>query len=741
MNIVANSLFNEADDGYDTRILSPVHISGIVYFGDLYNYTSYYTSSLIRTYNTSTGSLGILSTERVLGGISPIFDGKCLSVISRASSTVSSEYRIKVYSPLTSSWTTSTVSGKVFINPRPFTVSISGDSRYIFYADNTVSASVVGIWDTVGDTYNKITTDNVSLTSGRIIIDMVLSNGYDPTNIGELFVLTSVENYFQEPQVFRYTIPTSPPYTGGAWTNITPAQISGKIYMSPQEPNGWTYTRCHTGLATVKTLTGTDDVFVKMWDNTKSIVRYNMAGCKLPDDSVLAAGGYACDIYRSADMGSSWVMQNPHAWSNRYYNNLVYFNDGSSGTVLQFSGSGGIDLKKSTDWGVTWTNLPTPPYPNYLWYSVLNVSGSAIMMCGTNTSYTRLTSVWKSNDFGSSWVQTGNIPGARSDQWAAVMPDQSIVAGCGYYKVDCYRSTDYGASWTLKNASVPFGVRCSAAAWVLPDGANGLLCMTMGDDTPNGYTPIPDVWVSADYGANWVKRSTVPLIRNHNSPTAVVVSGTTTVLYGGGYYLEAYYSDDMCSSWHNTYHFHLPTPYVYRNVSGSTWEQVGTLPSPDYSDQPWYWDEHIDHIFKGTVSGNVICITSYDIEMDNYSGALCTFNMFTSSAVLTSSWQSVGMPNTSSDQIVWDFAETGGLVNTLYLPFSKHDPYEWSNMSGAMYGARYYFDDPSSSGYCVITNAAPGDIYNIGGVSSDPTNHIEFTMWANSAYGSRGKGK
>ena len=99
------------------------------------------------------------------------------------------------------------------------------------------------------------------------------------------------------------------------------------------------------------------------------------------------------------------------------------------------------------------------------------------------------------------------------------------------------------------------------------------------------------------------------------------------------------------------------------------------------------------------------------------------------------------MPNTSSDQIVWDFAETGGSVNTLYLPFSKHDPYEWSNMSGAMYGARYYFDDPSSSGYCVITNAAPGDIYNIGGVSSDPTNHIEFTMWANSAYGSRGKGK
>ena len=738
MNIVANSIFNDATDGYGTRILYPVHISGIVYFADMYDCTYYdyrYTSGVIRTYTAETGSSGMLSIENKLLGISPIFDGKCLSVVSRADSGVSSEYRIKVYDPSTSSWTTSVVSGNVFTEPLPFTFSVSGDSRYIFYADNTVNAAVVGIWDTVGDTYSKITTDNVSLTSGRIIIDMVLSNGYDPSNIGEVFVLTGVSYYCQDPQVFRYMIPTIPPYTGGSWTNITPTQISGKVYFSPQDPNDWSYPRCHTGLATVKTLTGTDDIFVKLWDNTKSIARYNMTGCKLPDDSVLAAGGYACDIYRSADMGSSWVIQNPQAWSSRYYNTLVCFNDGSSGTVLQFGGSAGIDLKKSTDGGVTWTNLPTPPYPNYLWYSALNVSGSAIMLCGTNTSYTRLTSVWKSNDFGSSWVQTGNIPGARSEQWAAVMPDQSMVVGCGYSRVDCYRSTDYGATWTLKNASVPFGIRCSAAAWAVPDGANGLLCVTMGDDTPYGYTSIPDVWVSADYGVNWVKRSTVPLIRNHNNPTAVVISGTTTLIYGGGYYLEAYYSDDMCSSWHNTYHFHLPTPYVYRNVSGSTWEQVGTFPTPDYSDQSWFNDYHVDHVFKGTISGNVICVTSYDIENYNESGSLCTFNMFTSSADMTSSWANVGMPNTDTDQIVWDFAETGGSTNYLYMPFSQHIPVEYSNMSGAMYAARYNMTDIQTSGDCVITNAVPGDIYNIGGISGDPTTHIEFTMWKNSMYG------
>jgi len=48
----------------------------------------------------------------------------------------------------------------------------------------------------------------------------------------------------------------------------------------------------------------------------------------------------------------------------------------------------------------------------------------------------------------------------------------------------------------------------------------------------------------------------------------------------------------------------------------------------------------------------------------------------------------------------------------------------------------YALATPTSN--CVITHAIPGDVYNIGGVSSEPTTHIEFTMWKNSAYG---KGK
>jgi hypothetical protein len=56
-----------------------------------------------------------------------------------------------------------------------------------------------------------------------------------------------------------------------------------------------------------------------------------------------------------------------------------------------------------------------------------------------------------------------------------------------------------------------------------------------------------------------------------------------------------------------------------------------------------------------------------------------------------------------------------------------------------------YIDDVvvtfTGSSSCIITAAVPGDVYNIGGVSNEPTTHIEFTMWDNSAYGSKGKGK
>jgi hypothetical protein len=40
-----------------------------------------------------------------------------------------------------------------------------------------------------------------------------------------------------------------------------------------------------------------------------------------------------------------------------------------------------------------------------------------------------------------------------------------------------------------------------------------------------------------------------------------------------------------------------------------------------------------------------------------------------------------------------------------------------------------------TSGNCVLTSSAPGDIYNIGGVSGESTKTIVFTLWDNQGYG------
>jgi hypothetical protein len=99
---------------------------------------------------------------------------------------------------------------------------------------------------------------------------------------------------------------------------------------------------------------------------------------------------------------------------------------------------------------------------------------------------------------------------------------------------------------------------------------------------------------------------------------------------------------------------------------------------------------------------------------------------------MTSSWTDTHFASsytTSPEQLrVYDFAETTGDSGSSYLAITTY------GISSALVQAGYAEAGYTMSGACAITSAVSGTIYNIGGVSSEPTNHIIITMWGVNAY-------
>ena len=113
--------------------------------------------------------------------------------------------------------------------------------------------------------------------------------------------------------------------------------------------------------------------------------------------------------------------------------------------------------------------------------------------------------VWRSTDNGVTWTLVNASAGwsARQGHSSVVMPDGSIVLmgggdSIGNFKNDTWRSTDYGATWTLVNASAGWTARVEFTSVAMPDGS--IVLMGGYDGSFNN-----DTWRSTDYGATWTQ--------------------------------------------------------------------------------------------------------------------------------------------------------------------------------------------------------------------------------------------
>lgn len=251
-------------------------------------------------------------------------------------------------------------------------------------------------------------------------------------------------------------------------------------------------------------------------------------GCDASDAiSKIVSDRYASDVAAAL----TWEFLQPPPWSSRYGHQVVILNKTKLFVIGGFSTNISPpkalqDVWLSEDGGVTWTELPTPPWAARMGHQVVVYEGKMILMGGITDENRRMKDAWESHD-GCMWIElpppkwsgrfghkalvkTLSLKGAPPRPYVILMGGN--IHGNKAMK-DAWVSDSGGFSWEEIDAP-PFSPRWnfSLSSW------NHLLVVTGGCDE-NG--PLNDAWVMqgnawADKGKSSTTRASMAAQRNNN---------------------------------------------------------------------------------------------------------------------------------------------------------------------------------------------------------------------------------
>jgi PKD repeat protein len=270
--------------------------------------------------------------------------------------------------------------------------------------------------------------------------------------------------------------------------------------------------------------------------------RYNHFSVVLPDGSIVTVGGYENtgggyknDVWRSTDQGTTWTQQTASpGWGARTGQAGLALSDGS---ILALGGfhDGPIyyqDVWRSTNKGVTWTQLNASTCLTFARGSLAEISNNSILFVSSND-------VWRSDDKGTTWTQVNASLNFAPNHYPSTitrMPDKSIVAISGQtyselkWRNSVWRSTDEGVTWTEMYAVSTWAIKDAPLFQALPDGSILLLGGDIeGSDPLTGYN---DVWRSTDNGATWVQLPNAGWSARAYSSSVLLQDGTVEVMGG-----------------------------------------------------------------------------------------------------------------------------------------------------------------------------------------------------------------
>jgi len=220
--------------------------------------------------------------------------------------------------------------------------------------------------------------------------------------------------------------------------------------------------------------------------------RLGFTSVAMPDNSIILMGGYGGnylrDVWVSRDHGSTWTLVNTSGapWNTRRDFSSVVLPDGSivmTGGWYKVPQNVFNDTWRSTDQGKTWLLVNgSSGWSGRLGHSMVALpDGSIVLMggyCFTPAPFIS-NETWRSTDAGRTWALMNPSSGwpARSDPASVAMPDNSIVLMGGVGNTsssrynDTWRSTNYGRTWTLVNASPGWPASEYPHGVVMPDSS------------------------------------------------------------------------------------------------------------------------------------------------------------------------------------------------------------------------------------------------------------------------------
>ena len=233
--------------------------------------------------------------------------------------------------------------------------------------------------------------------------------------------------------------------------------------------------------------TSTD--FGVTWTVQTSSTQQNWTGVSSSSDGTKLAASSFGNLYTSADSGVTWV-QRTAAGSN-YWGTIASSADGQ--TI--YAGYSGIS--KSTDAGVTWSDVPSAPFASSGWSSMaVSPDGSKVSAINSNPQL-----IWLSTNAGSSWTALTRPP-ISGMVWLTQVGFSNLsslfASSYGNLGGAVYTSNDSGISW--KQRMPVFTVANGSCSGVVTSSSDGSrLMLGINNDS---------VSMSKDSGVTWVQQPT-----------------------------------------------------------------------------------------------------------------------------------------------------------------------------------------------------------------------------------------
>jgi photosystem II stability/assembly factor-like uncharacterized protein len=245
---------------------------------------------------------------------------------------------------------------------------------------------------------------------------------------------------------------------------------------------------------------------------------------------LLAIGpGDKSRILSTADGGKSWKEQWVNPDAKAFYDSLAFW-DRLNGIAFSDPVDGQFPLVTTSDGGLTWHPIPSPPMPAALaGEGAFSASGTCLVVSGTSgvwiaTGGANVSRVFRSRDRGETWSAAGTpIPAGKETAGIFGLrfanSKKGIAVGGDYKDPEkgseqVAFTSDGGATWRFASRLFPTGLREAAAYWgrqILVVGPGG--CDESQDDGRSWY-PIIDgpkgihtcgthgavCWVAGDHG-------------------------------------------------------------------------------------------------------------------------------------------------------------------------------------------------------------------------------------------------